>query len=148
MESGKATPQSRLHPFPDPDARWDTTLDQMEPTVFAPGEDEAGWETPEGKLVENNPIFDEVDKEEAKVAGWKEVRAVIAKAKVSKVSAGEKSRKKPVRKFGQHDWPDRSYLNLYYKARVEYEGMVQQATRAFAEAEEEDRAYALRSLTG
>lgn len=69
VKGGKATLESRLKPIPDVDVQKDSRIEDMAPAFFAEDEDEAGWRTPDGKFVENNPIFLKAGEEEVKDSG-------------------------------------------------------------------------------
>lgn len=126
--SGNATLESRLRPSPDAHVDSDTVLGDINPTVFAPDEDEAGWITPDGKFRENNSIFegDYVDGPR----GWIPVKpSENLEERLSGLSVGSKKE----RKNGKDDWSGKSYMDTYSQARSEYEELERAAKKSFAE---------------
>ncbi|KAG9003294.1 hypothetical protein FRB94_003240 [Tulasnella sp. JGI-2019a] len=145
VASGEATIHSRLHPFPDANVQSETQIDQIEPTVFGPDEDESGWITPDGRFRERNPIFkDDREGEKAWSGGWDPVDLESPTAsRLSTMSLDSTASSEPIllskleRKNGKDDWSMRSYLNVYQETRALYMAMEKEATEAFAKLEAE-----------
>ncbi|KAG9030155.1 hypothetical protein FRB95_004293 [Tulasnella sp. JGI-2019a] len=118
VDSGKATLNSLLHPFPDPEGSGDTKMDEIVPTVFVQDENEVNWRTPDGMFVEFNPIFSEARRPAGTMA-WYGGRKKAASMETQLGGQDDKWE----RKNGHDDWQDTSYLECYLKARRIYEIM-------------------------
>lgn len=119
VESGQATPNSRLKPFPDNDIHGETRVDQIEPSVFLPGEDEADWRTPDGRFAERNSVFHEY--RDSGVTGWVNT-ADIGPPPVAETHA---------RRYGKDNWGHRSYFRVFQLAREEYDRRKDAASERF-----------------